>query len=181
MLANPFERHQEDDYVDFYNERGIPRILSREGPKAATADINGDGRTGYIYRRGSGHPGQLYSRHADGKFIKKEEKAFEPFSDFEDGAVLFFDSDRDGDMDLLLCPGGNNQPPIRREMQLRLFRNDGKGNFTLDTKHFRVTGMNISVAIANDFTGDGYPDLFIGGRNYPGEYGIQSSEFFICQ
>ena len=174
VVTNSFEKHQEDDYVDFYNERGIPRILSREGPKAATADINGDGRMDIYIGGASGYPGQLYLQTAEGKFVKKEEKAFERFFNFEDGAVLFFDRDSDGDMDLLLCPGGNNQPPMTPEMQLRLFENDGKGNFTLDTKSFPVTGMNISVAIANDFTGDGFADLFIGGRNYPGEYGINT-------
>jgi len=29
--------------------------------------------------------------------------------------------------------------------------------------------MNISVAITDDFNGDGYPDLFIGGRQHPPE------------
>ena len=30
-------------YIDFYTERNIPRMLSREGPQAATADVNRDG------------------------------------------------------------------------------------------------------------------------------------------
>lgn len=179
FVANPFDRHQEDDYVDFYNERGIPRILSREGPKAATADINGDGLMDIYIGGASGHPGQLYIQTPGGKYIKKEEKAFAQFFSFEDDAVLFFDSDKDGDMDLLLCPGGNNQPPVTPEMQIRLFRNDGKGNFTIDTKSFPWAGMNISVAVDHDFTGDGYPDLFLGGRNYPNEYGINPHSFLF--
>lgn len=179
FVSNSFDRHQEDDYVDFYNERGIPRILSREGPKAATADINGDGLKDLYIGGASGHPGQLYIQTTDGRYIKKEEKAFAQFFSFEDEAVLFFDSDKDGDMDLLLCPGGNNQPPVTPEMQIRLFRNDGKGNFTIDTKSFPWAGMNISVAIDYDFTGDGYPDLFLGGRNYPNEYGINPHSFLF--
>jgi len=179
FVPNSFDRHHEDDYVDFYNERGIPRILSREGPKAATADINGDGLKDIYIGGASGHPGQLYIQTADGRYIRKEEKAFAQFFSFEDDAVLFFDSDRDGDMDLLLCPGGNNQPPVTPEMQIRLFRNDGKGNFTIDTKSFPWAGMNISVAIDYDFTGDGYPDLFLGGRNYPNEYGINPHSFLF--
>jgi enediyne biosynthesis protein E4 len=47
-----FEKHTEDDHVDFYAERIIPRILSQEGPKATSADINGDGLSRSIYWRG---------------------------------------------------------------------------------------------------------------------------------
>ena len=32
---NVFEKHQEDDYIDFYYERNIPEMLSREGPKGS--------------------------------------------------------------------------------------------------------------------------------------------------
>jgi hypothetical protein len=36
-------KHDEDDYIDFYTERGVPMMLSKEGPKAAYGDVNGDG------------------------------------------------------------------------------------------------------------------------------------------
>src|SRR5258706_5102433 len=32
------EKHMEDDYIDFYDERNLPEQLSREGPKVAVAD-----------------------------------------------------------------------------------------------------------------------------------------------
>jgi len=131
VLAN-FEKHQENDYIDFYNERNIPRVFSREGPKAAIADVNGDGLDDIFVGGAAGKIGQLYLQAANGSFVKKEEYSFKPFSDFEDVAVLFFDYDKDDDMDLLICPGGNNHPINSRELQLRLFVNDGKGNFTLN-------------------------------------------------
>ncbi|HEU4901889.1 MAG TPA: CRTAC1 family protein, partial [Flavisolibacter sp.] len=42
--ASFFDRHFEDDYVDFYYERNLPELLSREGPRVARGDVNGDGR-----------------------------------------------------------------------------------------------------------------------------------------
>ena len=42
-MESNFDKHEENDVIDFYNERNIPRMLSREGPKAAVGDVNGDG------------------------------------------------------------------------------------------------------------------------------------------
>ena len=170
-LESNFEKHQENNYVDFYNERLVPRALSREGPKAATADVNGDGLTDIFIGAAEGGTGQLYLQTASGTFIKKEEQHFKQPYRYEDVATIFFDSDSDGDMDLLICPGGNNHLMDSPELKLRLFKNDGNGNFTLDDTAFPALSMNISVAIANDFNEDGYPDLFIGARSFPGIYG----------
>jgi hypothetical protein len=172
-----FEKHQEDDYVDFYYERNLPEMLSKEGPKSATGDVNGDGLPDIYIGGTQGHPGQLYLQKKNGGFEKKKEPAFEQFADFEDEAVLLFDADGDGDLDLFVGPGGNNNPPYSRQMQTRLFKNDGKGNFTLDAEAFPGNGMNTAVAIAYDFNGDGYLDLFVGGRSVPRDYGISPNSY----
>jgi len=178
-IAIGFEKHSEDDYVDFFYERNIPRMLSREGPKAAVGDVNGDGLDDVFIGGTSGHPGQLYLQMKDGRFIKRDEKVFDQFIDFEDVAVLFFDCDKDGDLDLLICPGGNNVPDNSRQLQFRLFKNDGKGNFELDPNAFPVNNANISVAAAYDFDDDGDLDLFIGGRSVPHEYGLNPSTYLF--
>ena len=174
-----FEKHIEDDYVDFYNERNIPKMLSREGPRAATGDVNGDGLEDVFIGGTYGHPGQLYIQTDKGAFVKKEEKAFQQFFDFEDVAVLLFDSDKDGDNDLLICPGGNNVKAAGRQLQFRLFKNDGKGNFELDDKAFPANNSNISVACNYDFDNDGDQDLFVGGRSIPFEYGLTPSSYLF--
>lgn len=166
-----FDKHKEDEYTDFYYERNIPRMLSREGPKAAQGDVNGDGLEDLYIGGTAGHPGQVYLQLKSGAFQQKPQKEFAAYSEFEDVAVVLFDSDKDGDLDLLVCPGGNNNPPTTRQMQLRLFKNDGKGNFSIDVSAFPQTGMNVSVAVAEDFNRDGHTDLFIGGRSDPRNYG----------
>jgi len=179
IQAPYFEKHTENSFIDFYTERGIPRVLSREGPKAAVADINGDGQEDIFIGGGKGYPAQVYLQGKGGAFIKKEEPALDAYPDFEDVASLFFDCDGDRDMDLLVCPGGNESSPGSRELQLRLYKNDGQGNFTIDVSSLPPTGTNISVAIDHDFNGDGFPDLFIGSRNSTGQYGITPPSFLF--
>lgn len=167
-----FERHQENDYVDFYNERAIPEMLSCEGPKAATGDVNADGLDDIYISGTSLHPGQLYLQLSNGEFIKKGEPAFNPFSTFEDAAVLFFDCDNDGDLDLFISGGGNEAMPSSRELQHRLFINDGKGNFQLSGDAFPVNKDNMGAAAACDFDKDGDLDLFVGARCVSKQYGV---------
>ena len=180
-VKNNFDKHQEDDYVDFFYERNIPEMLSREGPKAACGDVNGDGLEDIYIGGTSVHGGQLYLQTKDGNFVKKDEPSFKQFSDFEDEAVTFFDVDNDGDLDLFIGPGGNNNPPLSREMQNRLFLNDGKGDFIISYDAFpsNVNGVNTAVAVPYDFNKDGFMDLFVGGRSVPGQYGSAPSSFIF--
>lgn len=177
QVKNGFERHIEDDNIDFYYERNIPEMLSKEGPKATEGDVDGDGLEDIYIGGTKDHPGQLYLQKTPGLFSKSDQRVFYEYSDFEDAAVLFFDADNDGDLDLFVGPGGNNNQTFSRQMQNRLYKNDGRGNFSIDVQAFPASGMNVGVAVAYDFNKDGYPDLFVGGRNFPREYGVSPSSF----
>ncbi len=172
-----FEKHEEDDFTDFYSERNIPVMLSREGPKATCGDVNGDGLTDVYIAGTVPSRGKIYLQTAAGGFIKQPEPAFETFADFEDEAVLFFDCDGDGDLDLFIGAGGNNAAFGERIFKHRLFLNDGKGNFTSFVDAFPGNAMNISVAMPYDFDHDGDLDLFVGGRSVPGVYGATPASY----
>lgn len=166
-----FDKHTEDDFIDFYNERNIPVMLSREGPRADTADVNKDGLTDIFIGGAAGQPGQLYLQTNVG-FSKKVLPALEKDKAYEDVAVLFFDADKDGDKDLFVGAGGNAQAPESPLFQHRLYKNDGEGNFELAGNSFPLNSMNIGVAVANDIDNDGDSDLFVGGRSVPQNYGL---------
>lgn len=170
-----FEKHTEDEYVDFYAERNIPVMLSREGPHADTADVNGDGMTDVFIGGASGQTGVLYLQTATG-FVKSK-STFENEKDFEDIAVLFFDADADGDQDLFIGAGGNVQPPGSRLLFHRLYKNDGKGNFELADNAFPDYAYNAAVAVASDIDGDGDIDVFVGSRSVPQNYGVVPESF----
>ena len=60
---------------DFYYERNMPEMLSREGPKAAVGDVNGDGLDDIYIGGAQGHAGQLYLQNTKGGFRKKRGKS----------------------------------------------------------------------------------------------------------
>jgi len=174
-----FTKHQENDVIDFYAERGVPEMLSKEGPKAAVADVNGDLLEDVFIGGTPNHPGQLYLQDKAGNFTIQPQKGFEAFKSFEDVAVQLVDIDNDKDVDLIISPGGNNNEPNTRELQIRLFKNDGKGNFEIDATAFPNISMNISVIAPYDFNKDGFIDLFVGARNYPFVYGMNPTSFLF--
>ncbi len=173
-----FGKHTEDNYIDFYLERNVPVMLSRQGPRAAIGDVNGDGLEDLFIGGAAGQAGQLYIQTQNG-FLKKNETAFSRDSKYEDVAVCFFDCDHDGDIDLFVGSGGNNKRLNDSLMQNRLYINDGKGNFTYSMGALPPSGTNCSVVIANDFDGDGNPDLFVGSRSVPENYGMNPRSFLL--
>ncbi len=172
LVQTNFDKNTDDDFTDFYRERGIPQMLSHEGPKAAAADVNGDGLDDIYIGGTASKPGALYLQNAAGEFIKADEPVFNQLKGFVDGSVLFFDCDKDEDNDLLVCGGGNVAMPFSRELQHRLFINDGRGHFRVSENAFPANKDNISIAVANDFDGDGDLDLFTGARCVTGIYGM---------
>jgi hypothetical protein len=178
-IQTKFFKHVENDVVDFYAERGLPEMLSKEGPKAAVGDVNGDELDDIFIGGTPDHPGQIYLQNNSGEFILKPQIAFNAFKSFEDVATQFVDVDNDHDLDLIIGPGGNNNEVNTRELQVRLFKNDGKGNFEIDANAFPNISMNISVIAPDDFNKDGFVDLFVGARNYPFVYGVDPTSFLL--
>lgn len=60
-----------------------------------------------------------------------------------------------------------------------MYKNDGKGNFTIEAGAIPHAGTNISVAAANDFDNDGDMDLFVGSRSVPQMYGQIPASFLL--
>jgi enediyne biosynthesis protein E4 len=176
--ASPFEAHREDGFVDFYPENLVYHMVSREGPKAAVADVNADGRDDVFIGGATGQPGQLWLQTLSGTFIRTERATFDPDSLYEDTALCFFDADGDHDLDLFVGAGGNAQPLNSRFMQHRLYFNDGRGHFTKNESALPLAGFNTSAAVPMDLDTDGDLDLLVTSRSSPGQYGVPPLHFF---
>lgn len=177
-VSNKFETHQEDEYVDFYREGLIIKMLSKEGPSGAKGDVNGDGKEDIYIGGAREQEGQLYIG-VDGGFVQKKVAGFENDLSYEDTFALFADFDGDGDEDLFVGTGGNLAPERSRILQDRIYLNDGKGNFTQSKRALPMNGYNTSVAVAFDYDKDGDQDLFVGSRSIPNVYGVTPPSFLF--
>ena len=128
----------------------------------------------------SKHPGQLYLQTGNGGFVKKEEPAFKQFSTFEDVAVLFFDCDNDGDLDLFIGAGEISVCHSAGSCSTGLFKNDGKGNFQLIRGCFSdIIKINIGALHAYDFDQMATRILFVGGQKCSETIWSNSAQFMF--
>lgn len=172
--------HHEDAYNDFDLERLDWHMLSTEGPKLAVGDINGDGLEDFYIGDAKGHPGKIFIQTKDGHFQQIPEPTLDSDKNFEDIGAAFFDANGDGAPDLIVASGGNENPQGSQALRPRLYLNDGKGHFRRAINALRPSvSVNASCVRICDFNHDGAPDIFLGGRNVPGAYGISPNSYLL--
>ena len=164
----PF-RHQENSFDDFKRERLLPYRFSKDGPGLAVGDINGDGFADVIVT------GPKYQ--ATQCFLQRPNEKFEAFAcgiddvvEAEDVDVALVDIDGDKDLDLVVISGGSEFDEDDPELEDRLYRNDGKGQFKRVVGGLPGGNISGSCVEVNDYDLDGDADLFIGGRITPGKF-----------
>ena len=177
-------RHPEDDKIDFNLQRTLPHKFSQAGPGISVGDINNDGLEDFIIGGSSNYRATSFLQKPDGAFFVMGKKLARDLDDKdeskkeEDEGLLLFDADNDTDLDLYIVSGSLEDTDIKI-FQDRLYKNDGKGNFTLNVTALPEITASGSCVRAADFDADGDLDLFVGGRLVPGSYPFAPKSYVL--
>ncbi|MDR3694486.1 VCBS repeat-containing protein [Mucilaginibacter sp.] len=171
-VKSPITYHEPANTInDFKRQPLLVNPLSFSGPCIVKGDVNGDGLEDIYLGGENGKAGSLYIGQKGGGFALKAEAAFEADKASTDASAVFFDANGDGKPDLYVCSGGYGDfTPDDPLLQDRLYINDGKGNFVKSNNALPKMLSSKSCVKVADINGDGYPDLFVGGRVIPGRY-----------
>lgn len=161
--------HRENSFDDFKRERLVPYRFSRDGPGITVGDVNGDKLDDVIFTGAKFHPTQCFLQQRNGLFLLWP-CGIDDVINAEDVDVALLDIDGDKDLDLVVVSGGNEFDDQDPELADRLYRNDGKGQFTRIVNGLPGGNFPGSCIAASDYDNDGDVDLFIGGRVAPGRF-----------
>jgi hypothetical protein len=172
--------HVENEFDDFRREQLIYHMMSTEGPRMCSGDVNGDGLDDLFICGAKDQPGALMIQRRDGTFVSAEKQAFETDRISEDVDCAMFDADGDGDIDLYVASGGNEFPTSSSALADRLYINDGQGHFVKSKQNLPAGKFESSSCVrAEDFDNDGVIELFVGIRLNPFLYGVPVNGYLL--
>ena len=172
--------HVENKFDDFEKEILLPHKQSTLGPKLVSADVDNNGLEDIFVGGANGQSGKLYLQKSSGAFAEAGSQPWSKHKASEDINAHFFDYDGDKDLDLYVCSGGGGDFKANDASLIdRLYKNDGKGNFTVTTNVIPTLNTVSSVAKSCDFDKDGDLDLFVGGRAVPGKYPYAERSYIL--
>jgi hypothetical protein len=165
---------------DFKRQPLMANPLSSNGPSLAKADVNGDGLEDIFAGGGSGTPASILFQQSNGQFSRSLQPAFTEDKNSVDADAIFFDANNDGHPDLYVASGGyHNYLPGDALLQDRLYINNGKGIYSKSHDALPVMTSSKGCVATSDINGDGFLDIYVGGRVIPGRYPEKPESYLL--
>ena len=172
-------KHQENPFHEFDREPLLPHMLSTEGPALAVGDLNKDGLDDVFIGSSKRGKSVVFIQDRTGHFKHFPEPALDRDSMYEDVDACWSDVNNDGRPDLIVASGGNEFYGQDTMLTPRIYLGDGRGNLTKLEHAFQNLFVNASCIASADVNGDGFPDLFVGGRSVPFDYGQTPHSYLL--
>ncbi len=179
QVEGPPFLHREDDFNAFNRESLIPHMFSTQGPPLAVADINNDGLDDVFVGGARGQAGALFLQGISGSWKKVNETLFAAHAAWEDTDASFLDADGDGDLDLVVVSGGQEEMENRKLLAPRLYENNGRGSFSYQPDAIQNVFLHASCVKPFDYDADGDVDLFVGALVMPYLYGMSPLSYLL--
>ena len=157
--------HRENVFDDYEREVLLPHKMSEVGPKVAFSK-----KSQLLFIPGAlGFSGKVYS-----KKLKEFSLLYETDPENEEVSGSFVDLDNDGDEDLIVVVGGNEEELNGDNYKSFVLLNQN-GLFVKSNLDFNsVSG---ALALTTDYDNDGDIDILIAGRQIPGKYPAPASTY----
>jgi hypothetical protein len=173
-------KHTDFDFIDFNLQSVLPHKFTEYCPALASGDVDGNGFDDIIAGGNSSNPAQVLLQQKDGSFVQKNIYNKQVLTNsFKDEGVLLFDANGDGKPDLYIASGGFQEKTGNKYYQDRLYINDSKGNFKLDSLALPQNYASKLCVRAFDYNNDDKLDLFVSGRVDPWLYPKPVSSFIF--
>ncbi len=169
------------DFIDFNIQKLLPHKLSEYSPALAAGDINGDGLDDLVIGGNSYNLAKVFLQLPNGKFKQQDllPEKDKQFDAYKDEGICLFDANGDNKPDVYIASGGYKYESGSTKYQDRLYINDGKGNFKIDSVALPANHTSNLCVRAFDYNNDGKLDLFISGRVDPWHYPKPVSSFIL--
>jgi hypothetical protein len=172
-------KHKDFDFIDFNVQSVLPHKFSEYNPALASADLDDNGLDDIVIGGTSANPAQVFLQQKNGSFLQKGlyDKSFT--ENYRDEGLLLFDANGDGKPDVYIASGGFQNETGNKFYEDRLYINDGKGDFDLDSTALPINHTSKLCVRGFDFNKDGKLDLFVSGRVDPWHYPKPVSSFIL--
>nr|MBI1229853.1 RNA-binding protein [Cytophagales bacterium] len=181
QIVSPIDyEHVELGYNDFKRQPLLNYMYSPTGPVLVGGDINKSGFPALFVGGAQGKPGELFFQASTGQYFKAQGLDLSEDSGFSDADAVFFDATGNGWLDLYIVSGGYHDYEKEDDrLQDRLYLNEGGGNFRKAIDKLPSMKSSGSCVRPADVNGDGFMDLFVGGRVVPGEFPVAPRSYLL--